>query len=159
MRVESVPSMAGRTLILGLGNPWRRDDGAGREVARRLEGRIAGKAEVRVAAGEAAEILAAWEGFDAVILVDAAAGPRAGRVHRLDALAAPLPAGLGGLSSHGPGAAEAVELARALGRLPGRLVVYAVEGRDFGLGEGLTPAVERGVEEVVERVLGEVGGA
>jgi hydrogenase maturation protease len=40
--------------------------------------------------------------------------------------------------------AEAVEL----GRLPERLQIYAIEGRDFTAGSGLTADVERAVEQV-----------
>ncbi|MEU3191804.1 peptidase M52, partial [Streptomyces sp. NPDC006992] len=43
-----------------------------------------------------------------------------------------------------------------LGRLPGRLVVYAVEGADASLGEGLTPAVAAALDPLVERVRAEI---
>jgi hypothetical protein len=44
-------------------------------------------------------------------------------------------------SSHGLGVGQAVELARALDRLPRKLVVVGVEGADFGQGTDLTGAV------------------
>ena len=65
---------------------------------------------------------------------------RARRRGRSTARAAgPLPART--LSTHGFGVADAIELARSLGRLPERLDVYAIEGADFGHGDELTPAV------------------
>ena len=60
-------------------------------------------------------------------------------------------------STHAFGLAEAVELARALGRLPPRLIVYGIEGKSFEAGVGLSPEVGAAVQEVVERVLGELG--
>ena len=51
-------------------------------------------------------------------------------------------------STHAFGVADAVELARALGRLPGRLDVYAIEGASFAAGDRLSPAVERAVAEL-----------
>lgn len=36
------------------------------------------------------------------------------------------------------------------------LTVYGIEGADFGMGEGLTPAVAAAVEEVAEGVVGEM---
>jgi len=48
-------------------------------------------------------------------------------------------------------------LARALGRLPPRLIVYGVEGKAFEAGVGLSPEVKAAVQEVAERVLGELG--
>jgi hypothetical protein len=44
-------------------------------------------------------------------------------------------------SSHGLGLDEAVALAFALDRMPGRLIVHAVEAGDLAQGAGLTPAV------------------
>jgi hydrogenase maturation protease len=147
------------TVVLGAGNRWRRDDGAGRDVAHRLRQRLPESARVVEVSGEATELLAAWEGAEAAVVVDAvSSGSPPGTVHRFDAAAEPLPASLTTPSSHGFGVAQAVELGRRLGRLPPRLVVYGVEGEDFGHGEGLSPTVERAVGEVVEAVVGEVIG-
>ena len=51
---------------------------------------------------------------------------------------------------------EAVAMARALGRLPKRVVVFGVEGEKFEVGEQLTPAVAAAVPVVVAAVSGEV---
>ncbi|MFP5364517.1 MAG: hydrogenase maturation protease, partial [Thermoleophilia bacterium] len=106
-------------LVLGIGNDWRGDDAAGLEVARRL--RAAG---VRAAgsAGDPSGLLDAWDGEREVILVDAVrSGAAPGTLHRLDARARPLPARLFRGSTHHLSVADAVELGRALGRLPERL--------------------------------------
>jgi hypothetical protein len=58
----------------------------------------------------------------------------------------------GAASSHRIGLGDTVELARALGRLPARLTVLAVVGRDFGLGAGLTAEVAAAVAELAEQV-------
>jgi hydrogenase maturation protease len=55
-------------------------------------------------------------------------------------------------SSHSIGLSDTVELARVLGRLPARLTVLAVVGRDFGFGIGLTAEVAAAVAELVEQV-------
>jgi Ni,Fe-hydrogenase maturation factor len=52
--------------------------------------------------------------------------------------------------------AEAVELARALKRLPPRLVVYGIEGRSFSAGVELSAEVEQAAAVVVARVLDEM---
>jgi hydrogenase maturation protease len=99
--------------------------------------------------GDAAALVEAWTGADHVVVVDAAvSGAAPGTVHRFDARAEPLPARSLRSSTHGFGVADAVELARALGRLPPRLDVYAVEAADVGAGSGLSPAVARAVEEL-----------
>ncbi len=132
--------------VIGLGNAWRRDDAAGLEVARRLGG--------RALEGEPAGLIEALEGADEAVVVDAvSSGAPPGTVHRLEAGSSPLPAELFGVSStHALGLAEAVELARALGRLPARVVVYGIEGADFAPGSGLSPEVAAAVDRVVEEV-------
>jgi hydrogenase maturation protease len=100
--------------------------------------------------GEPSALLDLWRDGEDGVLVDAVrsgAGP--GTVHRLDAVAGPLPADLFATSTHHLSVADAVELARALGRLPRGLVVYGIEGRDFGAGQGITPDVEQAIERVV----------
>jgi hydrogenase maturation protease len=49
-----------------------------------------------------------------------------------------------------------VELARVLERLPGRLVLYGIEGKTFTPGLGLSPEVEASIAVLAERILGEV---
>ena len=47
---------------------------------------------------------------------------------------------------------DAVELARSLDRLPGRLDVYAIEGASFVAGDSLSPSVERAVAELADQL-------
>lgn len=142
-------------LILGIGNRYRSDDAVGPLVADRL---AALGLPVREHSGEGAGLIEAWSGVACVFVVDATqSGAAPGTIHRLDAAAEPLPAAFFRYSTHRFGLAEAVETARALNRLPGRLVVYGVEGRHFGFGESLSPEVAEAVGEVVRRILQEVG--
>jgi hydrogenase maturation protease len=83
-------------------------------------------------------------------------GAAPGTVHRFEVAERPLPAGLrSSTSTHAVGIGEAIELARALGRLPSRLVVYAVEGQCFEAGATLSGAVAAAVDRVAEVVLDE----
>ena len=69
-------------------------------------------------------------------------------MRRFDARSGPLPVRSLRSSTHAFGVSDAVELARALGRLPDRLDVYAIEGASFAAGDGLSPDVERAVDEL-----------
>jgi hydrogenase maturation protease len=142
-------------VVVGIGNEYRGDDAAGLLVARRLAG-LDG-VEVRESSGEGAALMEILEGAAIAILVDAArtfgAGAEPGSVRRFDASAGPLPASLARSSTHAFGVAEAVEMARALGRLPARTVVYAIEGCAFEAGDRVSPEVERGVDEACALVL------
>jgi hydrogenase maturation protease len=143
--------------VIGIGNPDRGDDAVGRLVVRNLQGRLPSGVEVVEAGGEATALLAHMDGAAEVYLVDAcASGAEPGTVRRFDAAAAPLPQAAFGLSTHGFGPAEALELARALAQLPARCVVYAIEGAGFEAGAPLSGAVLAAVPRVVERLCGEL---
>ena len=149
-----------RTLVIGIGNPDRGDDGAGLEVARRVRARGPQDTVVRECSGEASSLLEAWQGQSRVILVDASSGGgRPGLARRFEAHEEPLPTSLRNASTHSWGVAEAVEMARSLGQLPPCLVVYAIEGASFSPGRHLSAAVKRGVERILKQVLREIGRA
>jgi len=146
--------------VLGIGNPERGDDAAGREVARLLRGTLPADTEVAEIEGEASELLCRFAGAEAVFLADACrSGAPPGSVRRLDLNEAPLQHGLFGLSTHGFGLAEAVELARALGQLPPYCVIYAIEGTNFETGAPLSQAVAAAAGDVAARLRKEITGA
>jgi hydrogenase maturation protease len=145
--------------LIGIGNQFRRDDGAGLEVARRL--RLAKPRGVTVMeqGGEPGSLLEAWAGATEALVIDGvSSGSEPGTLHRFEATDQPLPAQFFGPSTHALGIAEAVELARELDRLPGRLAVYGIEGESFEAGEGLTPTVQAAVEQLVAELFEELGG-
>jgi hydrogenase maturation protease len=146
-----------RILVLGLGNPDRGDDGAGRAAARALRPLLPADVEVTETDGEMTDLLGRLEQADAAFVIDAClSGAPAGTLHRFDVAAAPLPENGFSVSSHGLGLHAAVELARALDQLPGRCVVYAVEGKSFEAGAPLSPAVAAAAAEAAERVRAEI---
>jgi hydrogenase maturation protease len=151
--------MAGKRLIIGVGNPDRGDDAVGRIAAKWLRGRIDDGIEILESDGEVTALIECLENNDTVYLIDAAASGRApGSIHRFDANAGPLPQTFFALSTHGFGLAEAVELARAVHSLPSTCVIYAVEGACFAAGMPLSDAVAGAAEKVMERLLGEFQG-
>lgn len=146
----------GRLVVIGVGNPDRGDDAAGRMVARRLAGRVSGGIEVRECAGEATELLAAMAGASSAVLIDAClSGAPPGTIHRFDVSRDPMPSSFRAWSSHGFGVAEAVELARALGELPPVCIVYGVEGGCFDSGAAPTSEIAGAVKEVTDRIFGD----
>ncbi|MFE2865999.1 hydrogenase maturation protease [Embleya sp. NPDC059259] len=152
-----------RIVVIGVGNEYRRDDGVGWAVVARLAEQATGSplpagVALRRCDGDPARLIALWDAADLAVVVDAAhAHPGCpGRVHRLELDAERLTPPGGRTSSHGLGLGEAVELARVLDRLPGRLVVYAVEGADTGLGNGLSGPVAAAVEPLARRISREI---
>jgi hydrogenase maturation protease len=56
------------------------------------------------------------------------------------------------VSSHGFGVAEAINLARILQLLPKSLTVYGIEGKNFGIGETVSPEVLKSVEDLAQQI-------
>jgi len=146
-----------RIVCVGIGSPLRGDDAAGLLAAAAVRAADLPGVTVVESTGDGAALLDVFAGADAVYLLDAAqAGGPPGTIHRVDALARPLPRGLFAASSHLFGAAEAVEMARALGQLPPRLVIYGVEAADFTLGAPPSEAVAAAAHEAAQRVIEEI---
>lgn len=147
---------ARRRVVIGVGNLDRGDDAAGRLVTRALAGALPAEVEIVECGGDGADLLELLENAEAAVVVDACtSGAAVGTVHRFDAVTSALPALRSGTTTHGFGLAEALELGRALGRLPGRCIVYAVEARRFGPGEPPSPAVRRAVRAAAARIEAE----
>ncbi|GHF37412.1 hydrogenase maturation protease [Streptomyces griseosporeus] len=151
-----------RIAVIGVGNDFRRDDGVGWAVVDRLRERAGRRplppgTMLATCDGEPGRLIGLWEGVAFAVVVDAAhAHPGTpGRVHRLELGGGTLGGG-SATSSHGLGLGEAVQLAAALDRLPGRLVVYAVEGAEASFGNALSPAVAEAADALAETVEKEI---
>ena len=141
--------------IVGVGNAMRGDDAAGLVLIERLAGRVP-DAHLCRSDGEVSGLIDCFGRHGTVVIVDAAhCDMPAGSVIRIDALREPLDAERLRSSTHAFGLGEAIELARALDALPGRLEVFAIVGERFDHGAGLTPPVAAAVDEVVERIVSE----
>ena len=159
---RSAPGPAGpRAVVIGIGNPYRRDDGVGSALVAALERVRPPGVALTVADGEPSQLLDSWSGVPLAVVVDAVLCevPAPGRIHRsaLGPAGAGSPAGRGGGSTHGLGIPDAIRLARALDREPGQLVVFAVEAADIGFGPGLSPAVAACLPELTRVILAELG--
>jgi hydrogenase maturation protease len=123
-------------------------------VAERL--RDAG-ATILDCADEPTRLLELWDGLDTLVVVDAVStGVAAGTLVRVDVGSAPLPRAIRLASTHALSVGEALELGRALGRAPRRVVVLGVEGAAFGMGDPMTPSVEDALDGLVSAALGEL---
>ena len=151
--------MSGSAVVIGLGSIDRGDDAVGPIVARAVAAQ--GLGGVRVVEHEdPTGLIDLWTGHDLVVVVDAVrSGRPSGTLHHVEtgAGAAPLPpstwADTGRGGTHALGVAAMVELARALDRLPDRLVVVGVEAGGFDHGAPLTPPVADAVGRAVALVV------
>lgn len=131
-------------LVIGIGNPFRGDDGIGIRVAREVQQRALPGVVIMECAGEGAELFELLRGRPHVVLIDAVdAGAAEGTVIRLDCLTSPVPHSLFRSSSHTFGVAEAIALARVLGELPEVLVLHGMQTCRCDAGADLSAPVVR----------------
>lgn len=144
-------------LFLGVGNRHRADDGVGPYIAEKLAESGALKSlgvEVLPHSGEGASLMHLWEGMDKVVIVDAMKSKRkVGLVQRFKPHKEKLETGVFRYSSHLFGLAEAVEMARALGKLPKEMIVFGIEGKVFDFDKPMSNAVEKAAQKVEAAVL------
>jgi hydrogenase maturation protease len=153
----------GRTVVIGVGNPYRRDDGVGPAVVALLRGRLTG-VEFVTCDGDPATMIEALSYAGRAVVVDAvrSADSAAGHIHRFDT-GHPSATRAGIAASHAADLGDTLALARELGRIPDSLAVYTVEVDDVSFGVGLSPTVlaaaGRLVDEIVTRLAGATTGA
>ena len=146
-------------MVIGIGNDYRRDDGAGPAVIGQLRGLVPAGIELVITDGEPVRLVEAWTGAVLAVVVDAvcAEPSHPGRIHRF---VVDQPAGAARpASSHGFGLDDAIGLALALDRMPGRLIVHAIEAADLTQGIGLTPPVAASVRAVATAILDDIGAS
>ena len=149
-----------RVVVAGLGNEYRRDDGAGALVASRVAGHAGGVIDIGPLV-DPLDLLGVWDDADLAIVIDAVrSGAEPGTVQLVELAPDNSPtatsrAGPGSpsTSTHGIGLAGVLRLARAVGHAPARVVVVCIEGDDFGQGTGLTPGVEAAVPHAARHVI------
>jgi hydrogenase maturation protease len=148
-----------RVRVIGLGQRAAGDDGAGIAVidALRRAG-VPDGVECEVAAGPSALVSLLWTP-DRVIVVDAVVSPVGGEVIDIDVdriePGAPV-----GVSSHGLGVRQAIELARLAEpelTSPDIHIVGVSIARPTRYVDGLSPAVAAAVERAAQRILELVG--
>lgn len=141
-------------VVIGVGDPHRRDDGVGPAVAERLRPQRLPGVRVEICHGDTAGLMELWDGASLAVVVDALRGQPTtpGRVHRI----------VVGSSSRRHlqtprlDFSDVVDQARTQGRMPDRLIVFAVEAGDVGVGSGLTPAVAAAAGRVAAEIVTEL---
>ncbi len=149
----------GKTLVLGVGNVIRGDDGLGIHVARRvaalLPPELAPSVDVDEACTGGFDLVDYLRGYERVVAVDAikTEGGEPGTVYTFAADALTPTAHLG--HSHGVNLASALAVLRELGLgAPAEVVVVAVEAEWlYEFKEGLSPRVAAAVEEAAAAVM------
>jgi hydrogenase maturation protease len=145
-----------RTVVIGVGNLLRRDEGIGIHVIKALQ-EMNLPADIRLIDGGTAPDLIAYTGVgDKIIIIDAAtAGGEAGSVYRF------RPDDLSGdkktlASAHELGFIESLKLTELTGNEPSEAIIIGIEPKDTGWGTELSPELKKRVKAIVKVVLREI---
>ena len=156
--------MAGRTLIVGLGNPILGDDGVGWHVAEEVRRQLgfspvadSGPLEIDCVALGGLSLMERLIGYDRAIVIDAmVSGTRPiGSVARLALEDVPDQSAGHMTAAHDTSLQNALKMGRAMGaRLPGEVTVVAVEAQaTFEFSEELSPPVAAAVPSAARAVM------
>ena len=150
--------MSPQVLVLGLGNPLRGDDGIGPRVIEVLNRCGLPEGATALDAGTGGlDLLQVLEGWERAIIIDAAdVGREPGQFARFTPDEARFVGSEDAPSLHNAGLAEVLALADAVGQPLPEMVIFGVQPEKIGWGEGLSPAVEATLSELVDAVLDEV---
>ncbi len=143
--------------VVGVGNEFRGDDGAGILAVRMLKEKV--PAEVRTAelAGDQSDLLELMRSSDALVIIDAVrSSAAAGTIFRVDASQDPMPENFFSFSTHSFDSAHAIELARALKALPAKVIFYGIVGKEYSYASRISRDVEKSVGFLQAKVMNEI---
>jgi len=147
-----------KLLVLGLGNRFARDDGAGCEVTARLRiHHLPDKIRVEEAPGGALSLASLWQHEDHVWLIDAVlSGKKAGSIIVLDEKAL-LASPRGHDSAHHLSLSESLLwLNHTYPEMTGiHYRLWGIEAQDTTMGKGFSPAVAAAVKRAASQVATE----
>jgi len=157
MEADFDVSFDGKLVIIGLGNPYMKDDGVGIQVAREMMRRDLGP-EVVVQEHQALELSLLWQfsGASKILVVDALrSGGPPGTVSKYSIV--PREGPLTELPNlHSLQLFDMFDLANQSSLLPCPVTIVGIEPECTDPGEGLTEGVSSAIPKAVESILEEV---
>ncbi len=140
--------------IIGIGNEYRSDDGIGLMIARKIRELNLPNVAVLELPDDGGGLMGAWTDADSVVLIDAvSSGSIPGTIVRFDASDQTIPSDLFHYSTHAFSVAESIELAKVIGKLPERCLVFGIEGKNFCMGTTISPVVLEAAGNIVKMIL------
>ena len=149
------------TLVIGCGNLLRGDDAAGPVLIRRMWERGLPDGVLCADGGTGGmDVAFQMRGVEEVILVDACtSGSEPGAIFEVPGSEVENLPPLTGINMHSFRWDHAIAFGRWLLKddYPDNVTAYLIEGENFEVGEGLSPAVDGAVDRLVDRLLERLG--
>ncbi len=143
-----------KTLIIGIGNEFRCDDAIGIITVRKIKEKNIGYIDVMENNGDGASLIDAWQNYDDVYLIDAVRfNSNPGKIHIINAKKNPVPKEISLDSSHLFNIPEAIETARVMNKLPGKITICGIEGVNFSAGTQVSDKLLKASDEIVDIIM------
>ncbi|KTD14105.1 hydrogenase maturation protease [Legionella israelensis] len=143
--------------VLGIGSPFG-DDQVGWHVVNLLKQQIgpdSGQLLITACDRPGTRILELMRSADKVFLIDAVmTGAPAGTLHYLKN--EEIISFTNGLSTHGIGIIDAIEIGKALNELPKQIILYGIEIENVSKDFKLSKTLRRSIEETVDGLVKEI---
>ena len=138
-----------RSLVIGYGNPSRRDDGVGHYVVEKLRRRAGDKVDTLALHQLGPELAETIKDYDLVIFVDAHAGEYAEELRMAPVEAAYHPSAF----THFMNPGSLLALVKGLYREEPQAFVVSIRGYDFDFGTELSEKARRHADNAVNRII------
>lgn len=142
-------------VVVGIGNAYRSDDGAGWAVVDALQKTYSKNVAYKKLGGDVAQLLDIFSKFSIVYLVDACCSDRESW-RRFDVSESDLFMKETLTSSHGFGVSQAIALAKNLDLMPKKIIIYAIFGKRFIMGDCMSSSVADAIPHVVAALIKEL---
>jgi hydrogenase maturation protease len=153
---DNQPEKKPKTVVIGVGNLLRRDEGIGIHVIKALQEMNLPADIGLIDGGTSPDLIACTIDGDRIIIIDAAkAGGELGAVYRF------RPDDLSGdkktlASAHELGVIENLKLMGLTGNEPSEFIIIGIEPKDTGWGTELSPELKKRLKAIVKVVLREI---
>lgn len=150
--------MQNKTIVVGIGHPFRGDDSLGAKAVSLLQPQLPGHIDTKTILGDITDLLDIFENYTNVFLIDAISTQKAspGTRFRLEGEDLKQLSGYCRTSTHAFDIAQALELAKNLNILPSKLVIYGIEGEDYSQRNELSHAVEAQLLPLIKDLYDEI---
>lgn len=139
--------------IVGVGNPFRGDDGAGCAVIDVLSEKMPPSITLRKTNGDIAELLDLFTQYATVYIIDACQGDGLpGSWQRINALTDNIPLDAKQTSTHGLNVSQAIQLATHLKQLPSQLIIYTIASDNFTIQTSVSWPVSQAISKVAQAI-------
>lgn len=146
-----------KILLIGIGNPFRGDDGVGCVIAGKIKALNLANVSCMEHQGEGIDLIEQWKDFSTVIVIDAVScEEKPGTIFRFELPPDELPKSVFACSTHALNIADVIHLAKILNQCPEKIIAYGIAGKTFEMGQGFSVEVQDAAVKVIGQVTGEL---